>query len=263
MSVGLYPVFFLRPSYDSATFHIHLRYTQLGKYFGDNANHVGFIRDDNERELDSAIEKTFWLKKWGIDRIEYSSNYNIYWGTDGTLRSWQVDEDLTVDLQNKLTFEMDHTQEYKLFEKEFRNNQTNFEIGYNTREWQSASFTYGFGRNFDSGFHLYEGEVNYKITSDLSIEYAFTRLSFDPGAEEESTWIHVVRATNYFTKDLFLKVFYQVNSAIDKENIQVLLVYRFQPLFGLIQLAYQKGTGKFGEKGTQGHTLFLKAAYMF
>ena len=47
--------FFLRPSYDSATFHIHLRYTQLGRRFRDNANEVGFISDDNRHELDSAV----------------------------------------------------------------------------------------------------------------------------------------------------------------------------------------------------------------
>ncbi|MFZ2055769.1 MAG: DUF5916 domain-containing protein, partial [Candidatus Aminicenantales bacterium] len=55
--------FFLRPSYDTSTFHIHLRYTQLGGNFGDNANAVGFVRDDNRRELDSAIEKEFFLNK--------------------------------------------------------------------------------------------------------------------------------------------------------------------------------------------------------
>jgi len=43
----------------------------------------------------------------------------------------------------------------------------------------------------------------------------------------------------------------------------VLFVYRFQPPFGFIQLAYQKGTARFGERGTQGHALFLKIAYMF
>jgi len=58
-------------------------------------------------------------------------------------------------------------------------------------------------------------------------------------------------------------VFYQVNSSIDKKNIQVLFVYRFQPPFGLVQLAYQKGTARFGEKGNQGDTLFFKIAYLF
>jgi len=60
-----------------------------------------------------------------------------------------------------------------------------------------------------------------------------------------------------------VKLFLQTNSAIDKKNLQVVFVYRFQPPFGLIQLAYQKGTGEFGERGDQGHTLFLKFAYVF
>ena len=255
--------FFLRPSYDSNTFHIHLRYTQLGEFFGDNANSVGFIRDDNRRELDSSIEKTFWIRKWGIDRMEYGSNYNIYWGMDDTLRSWRIDQEISLDLKNKFSFDLEHMQEYKLYEKDFRNHQTEFSIGYNTREWQSVRVSYSYGKNYDADFHLYEGSLRVKITSDFSLSYAFERLILDPDPEIESTWIHVIRATNYFTKDLFLKVFYQAHTSIDKQNIQVLFVYRFQPPFGLIQIAYQKGTGRFGERGAQGHTLFLKIAYMF
>jgi hypothetical protein len=255
--------FFLRPSYDSATFHIHLRYTQLGQYFGDNANAVGFIRDDNRHEFDSAIEKTFWIKKWLLERIEYGSNYNIYWGRDKTLRSWKIDQSLDFDLKNKFALEIEHSQEYKLYEKEFRNHQTAFGLGYNTREWQSAEIKYEFGRNFDLNFHLFEGAFNLKVTEDFSVQYALERLIFDPDPEEESTWIHVFKTTNYFTSDLFIKVFYQIHTAIDKKNIQVLFVYRFQPPFGFIQLAYQKGTARFGERGDQGHTLFVKLAYMF
>ena len=255
--------FFLRPSYDSSTFHIHLRYTHLGEHFGDNANAVGFIRDDNRHELDSAVEKTIWLRKWGLDRISYESNYNIYWGVDKTLRSWKIDEEVSFDLQNKWSVAVEHHREYKLYEKDFYNHQTEFELGYNTREWQSASLSYSFGRNFDLDFSLIEASLNTRPTKDLTLSYDLERVVFDPDPEEESTWIHVIRATNYFTNDLFLKVFYQVNSVIDKKNIQVLFVYRFQPPFGSIQVAYQKGTARFGERGLQGHTLFIKLAYMF
>ena len=51
--------FFLGPSYDSRNFHAHLHYIQLGEHFGDNVNRVGFIPDDNRRELDSAIHINF------------------------------------------------------------------------------------------------------------------------------------------------------------------------------------------------------------
>ncbi len=255
--------FFLRPSYDSATFHIHLRYTQIGRNFADNANKVGFIRDDNRRELDSSISKIFFPKKLGFERIEYDSNYNIYWGLDGTLRSWKIDQEVDIELKNKFSVTLEHHEEFKLYEKKFRNRQSEIDIGYNTREWQHASVAYSFGRNFDSDFQLWEGNVNFKLTQDLSVSYGLERVLFDPDPENESTWIHVVRATNYFTNDLFIKLFYQLNTVIDKSNIQVLFVYRFQPPFGSIQVAYQKGTGRFGEKGTQGHTLFIKFAYMF
>ncbi len=224
---------------------------------------MGFIRDDNRHELDSAVEKTFWIRKGGLERVAYDSNYNIYWGTDGTLRSWQIDQGLEIDLRNKFSLGIDYTAEYKLYEKKFWNNETEFSLGYNTREWQSARISYAFGRNFDLDFRLAEGGFNYKITPDLSLEYSLTRLIFTPDPENETTWIHVLRMTQYFTKDLFLKLFYQINSAIDKKNIQLLFVYRFQPPFGLVQLAYQRGSGRFGEKGTQGHTLFLKVALMF
>ncbi|MGZ5424464.1 MAG: DUF5916 domain-containing protein, partial [Candidatus Aminicenantales bacterium] len=97
--------FFLRPSIDTPTFHFHVRYTQLGETFGDNANAVGFVSDDNRRELDSALEKTFWLKRGFLERISYGSNYNIYWGLEGTLRSWEVDEGLSFDFKNKLSLQ--------------------------------------------------------------------------------------------------------------------------------------------------------------
>jgi len=255
--------FFLRPTYDTATFHFHIRYSQLGKYFGDNANAVGFVSDDNRRELDSALEKTFWVKAWGFERIAYNSNYNIYWGTDGTRRSWQIDEGLLFDFKNKLSLEVQHHEEYKLYEKDFRNRETELTLGFNTREWQSVEVNYAFGRNFDLDFQLVEGTVNAKLTGDLAFEYGLTRLLFRPDPEGESTWIHSLRVTNYFTKDLFLKVFLQLNSAIEKRYVQVLFVYRFQPPFGLVQLAYQKGSALFGERGNQSSMVFFKAAYMF
>lgn len=255
--------FFLRPSIDTATFHFHVRYTQLGDTFGDNANAVGFVRDDNRRELDSALTKTFWLKRGFLERIRYSSNYNIYWGLEGALRSWQIDETLNFDLKNKLSLEADHTEEFKLFEEEFRNRQTQFTLGYNTREWQSASVAYGFGRNFGLDFDLVKGAVQYRVVEDLSVEYGLTRLVFRPDPESDSTWIHSLRTTYNFTSDLFLKLYWQTNSAIDKVSAQALFVWRFQPPFGLVQFAYQRGSTVFGVAGERTDTLFMKVAYMF
>lgn len=255
--------FFIMPNYDTSTFHIHLRYTQLGENFADNVNHIGYIRDDDRHELDSTIEKTWWINKYGVDHIAYDSSYDIYWSKKGLLRSWQIDQQLALDLTNKFSFLIKYTREYKLYEKDFNNHSLVLSLGYNTREWQSARLQYEFGRNFDLDFKLYGAAFNYKLMESLSLEYELNRLFIQPDPQGESTWIHVLRLTNYFTKDLYFKFFYQTNTAIDKYNVQALLVYRYQPPFGTIQLAYQRGAGRFGEVGDQRHTLFLKISYVF
>ncbi len=255
--------FFLRPSYDSSTFHIHLRYTHLGAHFADNANSVGFIRDDDRNELDSAVEKTWWIRNGWLERIGYDSNYNIYWSTQkGSLRSWQIDQGITFDFANKFSLETEFTREFKRYEEDFHNHRVEFELGYNTREWQSVSAECEFGKNYGSNYVLFGAGVNFKLGKRFSVQYQLERLHLDPDPEGESTWLHVLRLNHYFTKDLYVKLFFQNNSVIDKESIQAVFVYRFQPPFGTIQLAYQRGTGRFGEKGSQGDTLFLKVSYV-
>jgi hypothetical protein len=255
--------FFVRPAYTSNTFHMDFGYVYLGDTFGDNANTVGYIPDDDRHELDSSIDKTFWMNRWNLDRIDYKSNYNVYWGVDKTLRSWEVLQSFRFDLRNKLSLDLRHFQEYKLYEKDFRNHSSTLELGYNTREWSSAALAYQFGKNFDSDFTLVTGWVQQNITRSLSLQYDLSRLTYSPDPEGESTWIHVFLANQFFTNDIYMKLFYQINTSIDKRNIQAVFVYRFQPPFGLLQVAYQKGTAEFGEVGTQGHTLFLKLAYVF
>jgi hypothetical protein len=58
-------------------------------------------------------------------------------------------------------------------------------------------------------------------------------------------------------------VFFQTNSAIDRKNVQAVFVYRYLPPFGTIQVAYQRGTAAFGQRSTQGDTVFLKATTVF
>jgi hypothetical protein len=240
--------FFVRPAYDSPVTHFHVRYTHLGEHVAENINAIGFIRDDNRRELDSALEHTFWIDSGAIEQIEYDSNYNIYWGVRGTLRSWQIDQGLDIQLRNRLSMEVAFREEFKRFEKDFQNREVGVEIGYNTREFQSAQVGYAAGRNFDLDFQLWT---------------ALERLVLRPDPENESTWIHVLRVDQFFTKDLFVKLFYQTNSAIDRRNIQVVSVYRYRPPFGTIQLAYQRGTAEFGERSRQGNTFFFKVTAVF
>ena len=146
----------------------------------------------------------------------------------------------------------------QLFEKEFRNRSVELQLGYNTRAFESAQVGYRFGENFDADFRLWTVEAAYKITEQLSAEYELQRLTLDPDPDTESTWIHVLRAAQFFTPDLFVRLFFQTNSAIDRRNVQLTFVYRYQPPFGNLQLAYQRGTAEFGERSDQGDTLFVK-----
>jgi hypothetical protein len=254
---------FVRPAFDSPNSHFHVRLTHLGHRFADNVNVIGFIRDDNRREIDSALEHTFWLESGALQRIGYDSNYNIYWGQNGILRSWQIDQSLEIELRNRVSAEIDYQEEFKQFEKDFRNRQLGFELGYNTREFSSVSAGFSGGTNFDADFQLWTVEAAYKLTEQLSVEYELERLVLTPDLENESTWIHVLRVDQFFTPDLFVKVFLQTNSAIDRENVQAVFVWRYRPPFGTVQLAYQRGTAEFGERSSQGHTVFFKVTAVF
>ena len=120
-----------------------------------------------------------------------------------------------------------------------------------------------FGRNFDSDFQLWTAGAAYNLTDQLSVEYDLQRLVLDPDPELETTLIHVARLSQFFTPDLFFRLFYQTNSALDRNNIQAVFVYRYKPPFGLVQFVYQRGTAEFGERSEQGNTFFLKATVVF
>jgi len=219
--------------------------------------------DDDRRELDSHVTKILWVRNGAFEKLQHDSNYNIYWGQTGLLRSWKVNEELAMEFRNRLSTELQWIEEFKRFEKDFRNREASINVGYNTREYQSVKTGVRIGRNFDSDFVLWTATARYKLTPTLSAEYSLERLALDPDPQQQSTWIHVLRADQFFTKDLFLRVFFQTNSAIDRNNIQALFVYRYLPPFGTIQMAYQRGTAAFGQRSTQGNTLFLKATTVF
>ena len=122
--------------------------------------------------------------------------------------------------------------------------------------------SYGVGRNFDSDLRLLRGHVTFKMTDEWNARYSLTRLWLDPNPKDETTFIHVLRSHYYFNKDLFLKLFYQTHTAIDKRNVQAVMVWRFLPPFGSLQAVYQRGTSRIGTPSDQGHTLFTKLAWV-
>jgi hypothetical protein len=254
---------FLRPAFDSATTHFHLRYTNLDRNIKDDFNAVGFLRDDNRREFDTNLTHTFWFEKSAVEKIRPGANYNRFYGQDGDLRSWELDAEIDLVFRSGWEIELELLDEYQVFEKGFRNDRLKLETGWDGRDGRSVFVFAAVGTNFDSDLHLYGAEAEWAFGDRFRVEYSLTRLELDPDPELETTWIHVLNTVYYFDPDLFIKIFLQTNSAVDKLNIQAVWVWRFKPPFGSVQVAYQRGTSEIGEVSTQGDTLFTKLSWVF
>jgi hypothetical protein len=254
--------YFARLARDTSTSHIHFRYTSLGEHFGDNVNAIGFIPDDDRKEMDSDLSKTFWFENNLFQRIELTSRNNIYWSQTNVLRSYHNTADIALELRNRWVFGGGFRNDYKLFEKGFHNDYGHVWFGYNTREFNSFDVAYQKGRNFDSDFQFFNLRVSRKLTQALGVEYRLRQVWLDPDPDQRATTIHVVNALQNFTRDLFLKVFFQTNSVIDRNHLEVVFVWRYKPPFGSLQFAFQRGRAEFGQVSTQGNTFFVKLAYV-
>ncbi len=266
--------YFLRPSYDSQFAHFHVRYSHTGEGVRENMNGIGFIRDDDRREFDTNIRRTFWINKYGIEWIRPSINYNQYWSQEGVLKSWDDSNQLEMKFLKKWEWELEWEEEFKRFEKDFRNRMISNQLSYDSKQGLSISFEYGKGINYEHDVEKISGGVDVKVMEGWNLEYQFTKYWFRPAIEEDNSWIHFVRTSYYLNKDLFFKVFYQtkyeyygkfLNPELDllRKTIQVVFVWRFLPPFGALQLAYQEGTTRHTEAVDRGRSFFAKLSWVF
>jgi len=106
-------------------------------------------------------------------------------------------------------------------------------------------------------------QFRHKITPQLSLEYQLSRVWLDPDPDDQATLINVLRVQQNFNRDLFLRVFFQTNSVIDRRNLEIVFVWRHKPPFGSVQFAFQRGRAEFGERSDQQNTFFVKLAHVF
>ncbi len=254
---------FVRPSWDTSTSHFHVRYTNLDVGIKDDFNTVGFMRDDDRKEFDTNARHAFWFEGGVLQKVEPSINYNRYWSQENVLRSSRLDAEIDIELHNGWEIEIGYLDEFKLFEKEFRNNRTTLELGWDGRDGRAVSAYIGSGVNYDSDLTLYGADIRWPIGDRWRFSYEVTRLELTPDPDNDSTTIHVFDALYAFHANLYIKAFVQTNSSIEKENVQLLGVWRFQPPFGALQLAYQRGTSEQGQESQQGDTFFTKFSWVF
>jgi len=254
---------FVRPAYDSAQTHFHLRYTNLDPGIREDFNAIGFLRDDDRREFDTNFTRNFWIEHGPVEKVEAGANYNRFYSHDGTLRAWELDAEVEVTFRNGFELEIGRIDDYQLFEKGFRNDMTRLEAGWDGRDGRSVRAFVARGVNFDSDLRLYGASADWALGDSWRLGYSLTRLELDPDPEGDTTWIHVFETLYAFDPNLYVKVFVQSNSAIDKVNVQAVGVWRFIPPFGSFQLAYQRGTSDTGQVSTQGDTVFTKLSWVF
>ena len=254
---------FLRPSWDTSTSHFHVRYGERDAGIMKDVNAVGFFEDDDRKTFDTNASHTFWLEAGPIENIRPNVNYNRYSSQDGVLRSTRLNARMEVAFRSGWELEIQYLDEFKLFEKEFRNDRTVLTVGWDGRDGRSISAYAGSGFNFDNDLTLYGAQAQWPFGDRWRLSYNLTRLELEPDLENETTTIHIFEMLYSFNPDLFIKLFLQTNSAIDKENIQALWVWRFSPPFGSLQVAYQRGTSVQGQRSQQGDTFFTKLAWVF
>lgn len=172
--------YFVRPAWDTSTFHFHYRYTHLGDAFADNVNAIGFIRDDDRREMDSDLRKQFFFQKSPVQRVSLESKNNIFWSQKGVLRGYHNILAGALDFRNRWTVGSEFTNEFRQFERGFHNDTVKISTGYNTREFQSWEVFYETGKNFGSDLKAVGAGLKRKITRKLATEYQLSRVWLDP-----------------------------------------------------------------------------------
>jgi hypothetical protein len=196
---------FVRPAYDSSTTHFHVRYTNLDPGIREDFNAVGFMRDDDRREVDTNFTRNFWPEGGAVEKVEAGANYNRYWSHDGTLRSWELDAEVEVTFRSGFELELGRIDEYQLFEKGFRNDRSVVEAGWDGRDGRSIRGYVAWGVNFDSDLLLYGASAGWPVGDAWRLSYSLTRLELDPDPELDTTWIHVFETDYAFNPDLFVK----------------------------------------------------------
>ena len=254
---------FVRFARENNVYHYHIRYSDIGETFAKNVNQTGFVNDDDRREVDADIIYKWWIQSKAVRYVRAFSNYNVFWSHKGNLRGQSVFLLVNTYFQNKFNFEVFYNYEYRLFEKGFYNHKYGVEIGYNTDEWSMAKLNYWGGRNFDRDFHLFKGMTRIKISKKFALEYSFNLLKYTPDTTNASTFINIISASYNFTKDLWIQVFAQNNTAYSRIYVYGKFGWRFKPPFGAVYLVYTRDEMLLPSdiSKTQEDILYLKVTY--
>lgn len=271
---------FIRVAHESNKHHIHIRYSNLGEKLRDNVNQMGFINDDDRKEVDSDLIYTFWFKQGLFRYIDLGTMVNAYWNLDGNFRSSKFREKVRFYMNNKFSLDFYYENGSRLVaanqtisgssDIRYHNKLLRATLGYNTDASSHAQLHYTFGNNFGRQMDIIEGAVTFKPLPKLMVKYSFAWLDFKPEYHDElklrlehSTWLNILSANLFVTNDLWFKIFAQNDTYKERFYLYGQFGWRFKPPFGAIYLTYA-GDDYFNhstEKRINSKTLFLKFTY--
>jgi hypothetical protein len=271
--VGSYPgdfsdhsAWYMRFARENNIYHYHIRYSSLGKNFKENVNETGFVQDDDRRELDGDVSYRWWINK-GIKYINVDGRNNMFWSQESVLRSWYFTYGGRMYMKSKFSLDLNYNNEYKLLDKEYYNHFYQAGIGYNTDESAFAETVFTTGQNFDRNFNLSQLRAKAMIFRKMNISYELSIINYTPDTTNASTTIDVLGLDYFFNKDLWIRVFTQNNSSIDKYYFYGVFGWRFKPPFGAVYLIVSSdhfdkySTGQTSPTPIDSNIIFLKATY--
>ena len=215
---------YLRPSYDTSTTHFHVRWGHFAPGIRNDFNALGFLQDDDRKEIDTNLGHIFFFDTGLVERVRPSVNYNRYISFDqGVLRGWALAPTVTAVLRNRLEFEINRRDEYQTVRKGITKTIKQLLPRAGTAATGARSRPMSARAAISTTiFCCMAAEAHWAFGDSWRLSYNLTRLELSPDLKHESTTIHVFETTYSFNPDLFVRAFLQTNSAIDKENVQVL-----------------------------------------
>ena len=242
-------------------YNYQINVTTIDPGFRDNVNPVGFIPDDDRRQVDASGGNEIWIRKYGIERISTNIHSDAFWNYKGSLRNFEAGGWAGVTFLDTWLLGYGKTWHTEVFEKRFHNDISLLETGYNQRSWNNAGLLHQWGKSFDKDFQRIRLRVNLKPSHKLAVSNEFTYLIISPDPENQSTKMYLLSTDYNFTPDLWLRFISQFSSRNDRIYVYSLFGWRFAPPFGALYIAYT--TDRFDDpieltKKENQRTLFVK-----
>jgi hypothetical protein len=229
---------YLRAARGNEIYNYHLTFRSIDPGFKENVNEVGFVMDDDRRQLEGSASYKWWVRNGKVEHVDFFGASDVFWSHRGDLRNAAFTGWSGVTFTNKFLLGAAANYHLEVFEKRFYNHHYLVETGYNLQQWNNYSFFYMRGRSFDRDFGRWVFRSRFKLSGDWALEYRFQHVSLEPDPTDQSTTQHVFTTDYNFTPDLFLRLFTQYNRANNRFYLYGLFGWRFISPFGALYVGY-------------------------